>query len=613
MSNAPGASTPAAASETVRNELAAILGSPEFVNSPRLSGFLKYVVEESLAGRAANLKEYQIGLDVFGRPESFDPKSDPVVRVEARQLRFKLTRYYEGRGSEDGVVISVPKGAYAAHFETLAKAPTPATPPEIPAASRKSHILAAVIFVALCAIGAWFWIWVNRATANPSVVILPFTNMSGDPANDYLTDGLTDGLTGALSRVKTLRVIAGPSAAAVKSTNDDVHKIGRMLDVASVLQGDVARQSEKVRITARLLRTSDGSIQWTRTWEGAVGQMYLAQAEIAAGVARAMRVSSRPDRPVTTDPVAQDYYLRARYEADQLTRSGLESAIQHYELAVKRDPGYAAAWYGLAVAKHRWPAYVGDGEGLDREAVEGAYRKAIETDPEFAEPHTGLALIAMQQDWDWGRAEQELTAANAIAPTAIAESHLAFLKLLQGKRVEMAEHIRRARDLDPLGAAVLMNTAEIQMLAGEFAAAREVADRFAGQHPDVPAARALAAYSLIAEGKADEALKRLVSLKGRIPGIEVFEAMAHARAGRGEEARRVLAGLERNSPKGLACYSVAQAYGYLGDEVSTLAWLGRSAEARESLVPNAAVDPAFVSLRGRAGFREFLRRLRLGE
>src|SRR5262245_21374624 len=92
----------------------------------------------------------------------------------------------------------------------------------IPAASRASHILAAVIFVVLCVIGAWFWIWVNRATAHPSVLILPFTNVSGDPANDYLTDGLTDGLTGALSRVKALRVIARPTAAAVKSTNDDV-------------------------------------------------------------------------------------------------------------------------------------------------------------------------------------------------------------------------------------------------------------------------------------------------------------------------------------------------------------------------------------------------------
>src|SRR6202049_4918372 len=111
--------------ELVLEHLIVVLRSPEFADSPRLSRFLKYVVEQTIEGRAADLKEYRVGVDVFDRPADYDPKTDPVVRVEARQFRFKLAAYYAAQGHRDEVAISIPKGGYGAHFELTAPVEIP--------------------------------------------------------------------------------------------------------------------------------------------------------------------------------------------------------------------------------------------------------------------------------------------------------------------------------------------------------------------------------------------------------------------------------------------------------------------------------------------------------
>src|SRR3984893_2820273 len=131
--------------ELVLEHLIAVLRSPEFADSPRLSRFLKYVVEQTLNGHAADLKEYRVGVDVFDRPADYDPKTDPVVRVEARQLRFRLAAYYPARGHRNEVVISIPKGGYGARFERTApvELPLEKVPPVVslsPARSRGFRI-----------------------------------------------------------------------------------------------------------------------------------------------------------------------------------------------------------------------------------------------------------------------------------------------------------------------------------------------------------------------------------------------------------------------------------------------------------------------------------------
>jgi len=213
------------APEDVRKQLQAILASPTFANSPRMSRFLTYVVEETLAGRASELKEYKIGVDVFGRLATFDPKIDPVVRVDARQLRFKLAAYYEA--FPDPIVISVPKGAYAAAFDDRRKPPTPAVAP-VEIRIKRTPLTQWLVAIPLTLLGILGAVWLlSRAggpisEATPSIAVLPFTNLSGDPADEYFTDGLTDEITDALSHTKPLRVIARSSSFQFKGKNVDV-------------------------------------------------------------------------------------------------------------------------------------------------------------------------------------------------------------------------------------------------------------------------------------------------------------------------------------------------------------------------------------------------------
>lgn len=138
-----------------------------------------------------------------------------------------------------------------------------------------------MIFIAACGVGAWFWIGVNRATASPSLVVLPFK-----PADDHLAIELTDGLTATFARNKGLRVIDKETAATVKDF--DLHKISRILYADSVLQGEVARLGGKIRIATRLQRTTDRSTQWAGSWEGPANEIQVAESEIVAGVTRAM-------------------------------------------------------------------------------------------------------------------------------------------------------------------------------------------------------------------------------------------------------------------------------------------------------------------------------------
>jgi len=587
--------------EDVRKQLQAILASPTFANSPRMSRFLSYVVEETLAGRASELKEYKIGVDVFGRLDSFDPKIDPVVRVDARQLRFKLAAYYEA--SPDPLVISVPKGAYAAAFDDLRKVPAPAVAPPVEIAVKRTPLIQWLVAIPLTLAGILAAVWLlSRAggpvsEATPSIAVLPFANLSGDPADEYFTDGLTDEITDALSHTKPLRVIARSSSFQFKGKNVDVRQTGQQLNVSSILTGSVARGGGRIKVLAQLARVSDGSVEWSHRYEQPESDLFNLQMALASDIAGSLRVKLMPASTgeSTRDPQAQDFFMRARYEADQLTRDSLLQAIADYSRAIERDPKYAAAHYGLAVARHRLPAYANDPRLFDRNAIESEYLKAIELDPNFPEPHTGLALIAAQVDWDWVRARQELDKASAIAPTAMAEGHYALIAVIQGHRAEALDRIRRARDLDPLGVAILMNTGEIQIMAGEYQRARGMLERFSLQHPEVSNSHLWTALSFLYEGNAEEALTRFQALEAKMPDIGIYEAAAHAAAGRRDEALRLIHLYEGRPDRSET--NLAQAYAYLQDEANTLDWIAKGVARHDTPAAYLAVHPAFAFLR----------------
>jgi TolB-like protein len=229
-------------------ELEKVLTSATFIRSKRLGRFLRFTVEQCLDGRQNSLKEYLVGVEVFNKMESFDPRIDSIVRVEARRLRSKLERYYQTEGREDNVIIQFRKGSYVPMLLTRDQL--------------KSMGLSEDF---------------GARTGVKSIAISRFQNLGIDPAYAYFCTGLTDDLISALTKVPAFRVVArmGGSADEIKA------------DYA--LEGSVRKQGERLRIAAQLIDTANSMYIWSETYERDLNDAFAVQDEISRAIVAALR------------------------------------------------------------------------------------------------------------------------------------------------------------------------------------------------------------------------------------------------------------------------------------------------------------------------------------
>jgi serine/threonine-protein kinase len=249
--------------ELIRQELARILHSASFSRASRLSRFLSFVVEQALKGNSIELKEYVLGVEVFDRKESFDPRLDPIVRVEAGRLRTKLQRYYEQEGQADGIHIECPKGGYAPVFWGIS--PSASSPPE-----------------------------------SVAIAVLPFTDLSPEGNQGHFCGGITEELISLLTQVSGIRVASRTSSFAFKGKSIDIRQIGRHLSVDLVLEGSVRKQDNCLRITAQLCDVHDGFERWSQTHEWLREDAFAVQKQFSQLVVehlKAMLLEPSPSSP----------------------------------------------------------------------------------------------------------------------------------------------------------------------------------------------------------------------------------------------------------------------------------------------------------------------------
>lgn len=284
-------------SEQTRAQLERILASAGFATTDRLSRFLRYVVERSLAGEAGQLKEYVIGRDVFDRDEQYDPRLDSIVRVEAGRLRTKLDEYYNGPGRTDPLVIQLRRGSYAPIFEDRQPAsPGDSIPAREPArrpAGRSRWRLGVGLLAATLGIAAvlvWragIWATAERPATTHTIAVLPFTNYSSDTSDQLLTARLTDGVTGELARLQTLGVVSHTSAQQYAGARKPLREIARALDADLILEGTVTREGERLRIQVRLVDAAIDRKIWVDDFGGTTGELPDVQRQIARAVSAA--------------------------------------------------------------------------------------------------------------------------------------------------------------------------------------------------------------------------------------------------------------------------------------------------------------------------------------
>jgi TolB-like protein len=267
--------------DEIRAQLDRVLASEGFANADRMSAFLRYVVERALAGESDQIKEYAIGVDVFGRNGSYDPRLDSIVRVEARRLRAKVDEYYATTGGRDPVIIGLRRGTYVPSFErrrdgaeSLAAAPAAPAAGEAAAVRQRSlgwQIAIAVLVCTVVLVGIAASrgnLWATGGRPGVSIAVLPFAHYSTDQREALLAARLTDGVTSELARLGTIGVVSHTSARQFAGVRKPASEIAQALHADIVMEGTVTRSGDRVIVTIRLVKAETDRKMWVREFEG---------------------------------------------------------------------------------------------------------------------------------------------------------------------------------------------------------------------------------------------------------------------------------------------------------------------------------------------------------
>ena len=561
--------------EAIRQQLDRILNSGPFHQSQRRQRFLQYLVNETLAGRSERLKGYYVGLEVFDRPETFDPVVDPIVRIEAARLREKLFEYYAADGKDDPIRIGLPKGTYAPLIEFLEGEK------QVKSISKRRlrwqiAAPALALILVLGAVGAWLTrdLWgpaperpaeerVLGVPQGPAIAVLPFVNLSGDPQQEYFSDGLTEDLMTALSRASSdLRVLARNTTFQYKGKPVNAPELGRELGVRYVLEGSVRRADDDVRVTAQLIDTKTGAHIWADKFDRKMADIFLVQDEIVSRIVAKiagnfgvieMTEAKSVTRKNPNEIQAYDLVLRAqgamRPEYSHETFSAAKELLRQ---AIALDPLNARARRELAyLAVIGW-VFRFDDKPLPPQEITAQAAKAVQLDPADARAHMVAAsayFFTKQLDLFEREAQQAIALAPYDGEILATVGHLIASTGQWQRGVALA---KTANELNADAAAGWYHAAMYydDYLHGDYERALE----FRRLHLDQQAMHAYIEYIPVYGqlGRKEEAQENWRKLLADVPGAsaETFENWYHLWNMRDEDIAKLMDGVYKSGVLG---------------------------------------------------------------
>jgi adenylate cyclase len=367
---------------------------------------------------------------------------------------------------------------------------------------------------------------------NPSIAVLPFTNLSGDPEQEYFSDGITEDLTTELARDPLLFVISRNSAFLYKGKRVSIEQVGRELGVRYVLEGSVRRAGDRVRITAQLIDSTTGGHLWGERYDRDLSDIFALQSEIASeilgavgteiGEAEAKRVARKP----TANLTAMDAFWRGMYHMGRTSRTEILEARRLFERAIDVDPAFAPALAGLAGT---YTAEFGNGWNRDPELLERAEdlaRRGINLDPSLPDGHVQLAFVSFTRR----RPAETIAAAERaieLAPNLFLAHALRGMALAQsGRFVEGTRSIKRALRLNPRApSGLLMMVAYVNFATGRRDEAITLLERVRGAAPDNILARIPLAAYYEQEGRHEDAQTAVREILEVTPDLTTEKAM----------------------------------------------------------------------------------------
>jgi TolB-like protein/Flp pilus assembly protein TadD len=443
-----------------------------------------------------------------------------------------------------------------------------------------------------------------------SLAVLPFENLSGDPAQDYLVEGISDALITDLTKLTSLRVISRTSSMQYKGAHKALPEIARELNIDATVLGSVARSGNRIRVNARVVEAASGQTLWAQDYDRDVQDVMKLQDELAGAVAKevAGKLTSQEEsrlvgRPQSVNPQAYEAYLKAEYFGGKETDEGFAKAIEYYQKSIDLDPSYADAYLGLAntygfIAYQRRVDYA---EGSVK--AENLLAKALALDPQLSYAHALSGMIKFQFRCDRPGAEKELSRALELNPNDMAALDYHSYYLLElGRTDEAIAEKKRVLEYDPVSVGTSSELGLYYLIAGRNDGAIEQLQRTLELDPNYPSALTRLGRAYANQEKYDQAvveIKRAIALDAT-PGRLGTLGEVYARWGKTEEALDAIQELKNVSNKRyVPPIFIAQIYALLGENDKALFWFEK---VKKEDKPDTS-DPAFDSLRSDPRFK----------
>jgi TolB-like protein/Flp pilus assembly protein TadD/class 3 adenylate cyclase len=454
------------------------------------------------------------------------------------------------------------------------------------------------------------------------IAVLPFKPLVANANDEVLELGMADSLITKLSNSRELIVSSLPSVRKYRGLDQDPVAAGRQLGVNSVLEGNVQKSGDHIRVTARLIKVADGSALWAGQFDKKFTDVFAVQDAISQEVADALAVQlsrdeqSRLIRRYTDNIEAYQLYMQGRYQWSKLTPSNIRTSIDFFQRAIDLDPNYALAYFGLAEAD-RSLAINADVPSKDcLPQAKAAAERALRIDNSLAEAHASLSFSLIWYDWDWAGAEREARRAIALNPNS-AHSHFAYAHVLSdlGRHDEALSQIGRAIELDPvfllyraLQGMFFLNAGRTQEAMVKLQATVELDPRFWVTH-------LMLGRGYIQQKKYPEAIAELSEARDLSHGnSEAIGTIGYAAAISGDSTKaRVMLDELKTVPPGryVPPCNIALVYAGLGDREQAFSFLERACDERDVRVTLLKVDPRWDLLRSDPRFQAILKRIGL--
>jgi len=456
-------------------------------------------------------------------------------------------------------------------------------------------------------------LWQPQAFTAESVAVLPFKPLVPGAASPALELGMADTLIMQLSRIPGLRVSPLTATRPFDAPDRDPLAAGRALGVDAVLEGSLQVDQQRLRVSARLLRVSDGRALWSDSFDEPIAGLFDLQDTVARKVVTALAVqlsaeqAQRVTRPATRSMAAYQHYVNGLY----LWQRRLPEATAQFEAALGEDPQYAQAWSGLAGALAAQAVYgYAPPQAVFPRAKQAALQ-AMALDPELAQAHSALAHVLVQYERRYWEGEQEYLRSLSLDPAdANTWMRLALVRAMLGRLDDAQADMTRARDLEPMNLAYATNLGLILYLRRDHAAAARELQRVLELDPSFDSARALLGRVLLVQGDAVGAIREFTRQQRPVPGGDGDLGRAYAYAGRSAEARGEIERLQARAADGYGlAYDLAGIHAALGEVTEACEALERAVADRSQLLGFIGSDPAMDPLRGEACLAKVERQL----